>query len=129
MLTFRGLTLSPQFAGKTKRALRGAQDALDEKCITLMEDYTPVSRQGGYTKASPHKWVRFENRGKMSKSHRQEKPGVIINTEPKARREYYTNKGGSGGKRGKYWFDRMVADHGSELERAANDGMKKGGGA
>lgn len=117
MLTFKGLSLSPALSGKTKRALRGAQDALDEKCIALMEDYTPIAME------------RFKNRGKMSKSHRQEKPGVIINTEPKARREYYTNKGGSGGKRGKYWLDRMVADHGSDLEKAANDGMKKGGGA
>lgn len=114
MIQFKGLSFNPVFA---ERRLDNAQNALDAKCIELMTEYTPVAMK------------RFKNRGKMSHSHRQESPGVIINTEPKARREYYINKGGSGGRRGRYWFDRMVADHGAELERAANDGMKKGGGA
>ena len=122
MMQFKGIEFPADFQGNVKKAFATRQNALDAKCIALMEDYTPVSRQGGYTKASPHKWVRFENRGKMSKSHRQESPGVIINTEPKARREYYTNKGGSGGKRGKYWFRRCVADHKEELRKTAKEG-------
>lgn len=122
MISFKGITFPADFNGNVKKAFATRQNALDAKCIALMEDYTPVSRQGGYTKASPHKWVRFENRGKMSKSHRQESPGVIINTEPKARREYYINKGFSGAKRGKYWFRRMVADHKEELRNIAEKG-------
>ena len=110
MIQFKGLSFDPVFAEKR---LDNAQNALDAKCIELMTDYTPVAMR------------RFRNRGKMSKAHKQESPGVIINTEPKARREYYTNKGGSGGLRGKRWFDRMIADHKDELEAAVNEGYKK----
>lgn len=74
-----------------------------------MEEYVPIAMR------------RFENRGKMSKSHTIEKPGIIINTEPKARREYYINKGFSGGKRGKLWFERMKADHLEEIERKVKE--------
>jgi hypothetical protein len=122
MMQFKGIEFPADFQGNVKKAFATRQNALDAKCIALMEDYTPIAMPGGYTKASPHKWVRFENRGKMSKSHRQESPGVIINTEPKARREYYTNKGGSGGKRGKYWFRRCVADHKETLRKTAKEG-------
>lgn len=118
MMTFQGMTFS---AIRAQGLLKKSQDALDKKCVSLMENYTPISRKFGFTKASPHKMVYFKNRGKMSKSHKQEKPGVIINTEPKARREYYINKGGSGGLRGKYWFERMKSDHMQELLKAAQE--------
>jgi hypothetical protein len=110
MMQFNGIEFPADFQGNVKKAFATRQNALDAKCIALMEDYTPIAMR------------RFRNRGKMSKSHRQESPGVIINTEPKARREYYTNKGGSGGKRGKYWFRRCVADHKEELRKTAKEG-------
>lgn len=125
MIQYKGLEIAPDFTVKSEKSIRSAQDALDSKCIELMEDYTPISQYGGYTKASPHKWVIFTGRGKMSKSHKQESPGIIINTEPKARHEYYTNRGFSGQNRGKYWFERMKLDHMKDLLKAAEEGAKK----
>lgn len=112
MITFKGIQMSPDFSARSQKAIRHAQDALDKKCIELLEDYTPIAMK------------RFKNRGKMSKAHKQEKPGVIINTEPKARREYYINKGGSGGNRGNQWMERMKADHMPELKKIAKENCK-----
>lgn len=105
MISFKGITLDPNFQKKSEVNFSKAQRYVDTKCIELMEDYVPV--------AMP----RFKNRGKMSRSHKIEKPGVVINTEPEARREYYINKGGAGGKHGKLWLDRMKADRGHEILR------------
>lgn len=110
MITFKGIEFPPDFAGNVKKAFATRQNALDAKAIALMEDYVPIAQP------------RYKNRGKMSKSHRQERPGIIINTEPRARREYYINKGRSGGLRGKGWLNRMKADHMEELLEAAKKG-------
>lgn len=110
MIRFKGIEFPPDFEGNVKKTFATRQNALDAKCIELMEGYTPIAMK------------RFKNRGKMSKSHRQERPGVIINTEPTARKEYYTNKGGSGSPRGKQWLVRMKADHKEELLRTAKEG-------
>ena len=124
MMKFAGFSLAPDFKMKSEKMFGKAQNAIDQKCIDLMEEYTPVSMESGYTKASPHKRVTFRGRGKMSQAHKQERPGVIVNTEPRARREYYTNKGFSGGKRGKYWFERMKLDRRGEILNAAKDEIK-----
>lgn len=113
MIQYKGLEIAPDFTVKSEKSIKSAQDALDSKCIELMEDYTPIAME------------RFKNRGKMSKSHKQESPGIIINTEPKARHEYYTNRGFSGPNRGKYWFERMKLDHMKDLLKAAEEGAKK----
>lgn len=105
MISFTGITFDPNFKKRSESNFSKAQNYVDKQCIDLMEEYVPI--------AMP----RFKNFGKMSKSHKIEKPGVIINTEPKARREYYTNKGRSGGKRGKFWLVRMKADRGYEILR------------
>lgn len=110
MIEFKGIEFPPDFAGNVEKAFATRQNALDAKVITLLEDYVPIAQP------------RFRNRGKMSKSHKQERPGVIINTEPRARREYYINKGHSGGLRGKRWLDRMKADHLEELMKTAKEG-------
>ena len=110
MIEFKGIEFPPDFAGNVQRSFATRQNALDAKVIALMEDYVPIAHP------------RFRNRGKMSKSHKQEKPGVIINTEPRARREYYINKGYSGPRRGKYWLNRMKADHLEELLETAKKG-------
>lgn len=110
MIRFKGIQFPPDFEGNVQKAFATKQNALDAKVIELLEDYTPIAQP------------RFKNRGKMSKSHKQDKPGIVINTEPKARREYYTNKGHSGRLRGKFWLDRMKADHKEELLQAAKKG-------
>lgn len=110
MIEFKGIEFPPDFAGNVEKAFATRQNALDAKVITLLEDYVPIAQP------------RFRNRGKMSKSHKQERPGVIINTESRARREYYINKGHSGGLRGKRWLDRMKADHLEELMKTAKEG-------
>ena len=104
MIQFVGMVFNRMRADK---GLRRAQDKIDSACIEQMKPYTPVARPI------------YRNAGKMRDSHKTERPGVIINTEPRARREYYINKGGSGGLRGKLWFERMKADHKQEILREA----------
>lgn len=112
MMKFAGFSLAPDFKMKSDKMFSKAQNAIDNKCIEIMEDYTPVAMD------------KYRNHGKMSRSHKQERPGIIINTEPKARREYYTNKGFSGGKRGKFWFERMKLDRRGEILNAAKEAIK-----
>ncbi len=112
MMKFAGLSFLPDFKMKSEKMFGKAQNAIDKKCIEVLEDYTPVAMD------------KYRNHGKMSRSHRQERPGVIINPEPKARREYYTNKGFSGGKRGKFWLERMKLDRRGEILNAAKEAVK-----
>lgn len=108
MINFKGLVFSNDFESKTKKNFAQAQDYVDNEVLKYLPDYTPIA----------HK--RFKNRGKMSKAHKVDKPGLIINTEPKARREYYSNKGFSGTNRGKYWLERMKADHKDDILKGLN---------
>ncbi len=108
MINFKGLVFSNDFESKTKKNFAQAQDYVDNEVLKYLPDYTPIA----------HK--RFKNRGKMSKAHKVDKPGLIINTEPKARREYYSNKGFSGPNRGKYWLERMKADHKDDILKGLN---------
>ena len=112
MMKFAGFSLAPDFKMKSDKMFNKAQNAIDRKCIEIMEEYTPVAQE------------KYQNHGKMSRSHKQERPGILINTEPKARREYYTNKGFSGGKRGKFWFERMKPDRRGEILQAAKEAVE-----
>lgn len=106
MINFQGMS----FSGiRAQKSLQRAQDKIDSACIEQMKPYTPVAKPI------------YRNAGKMRDSHKAEEPGLIVNTEPKARNEYYTNKGGSGGLRGKYWFERMKADHKDEILKAGQE--------
>ncbi|WP_303819095.1 hypothetical protein [Ruminococcus flavefaciens] len=118
MINFKGLVFSNDFESKTKKNFAQAQNYVDNEVLKYLPDYTPMSRVGGYTKKSPHKWVKFQNRGNMSRAHKVERPGLIINTEPKAREQYYTNK--QSGIRGKYWLERMKADHKDDILKGLN---------
>lgn len=109
MLRFAGIVFN---RARADRSLRRAQDAIDSACIERMKPYVPVASE------------RYRNRGKMRDAHKVETPGVIINTEPRARREYYINKGGSGGLRGKYWFERMKADNKRDILKEAQEDLK-----
>ena len=109
MIRFAGLSLAPDIVAKSGKKFDRMQNVIDQKCIEALEDYTPVAQD------------KYKNHGKMSRSHKQERPGVIVNTEPKARREYYKNKGFSGGKRGKLWLERMKLDRRGEILQAAKE--------
>lgn len=104
MIDFKGVEFAPDFTVKHRRNIAEAQDIVDRECLKLLPDYTPIAKKS------------YPNWGKMSRSHKRQSPGVIINTEPLARREYYTNKGGSG--RGKFWLDRLKADHRDDILRS-----------
>jgi hypothetical protein len=118
MLSFKGLEMAPDFTVKSERQFRKAQDYVDNEVIKRLEDYTPVSMDSGYSRRYK-KVIPFTGKGKMSKAHKVETPGVVINTEPTARKEYYTNKGYSG--QGKFWLERMKADHKADILK----GLKK----
>lgn len=105
MIEFKGLQYAPDFTVKSEKNFAQAQSYIDNEVVKRLEDYTPI--------AMP----RFPNRGKMSRSHKIQTPGVIINTEPTARKEYYINKGFSGKLRGKFWLERMKADHKEDILR------------
>lgn len=107
MLNFIGIKFAPDFTSRSDKAFAKAQSFIDSEVVSELEHYTPVAME------------RFRNRGKMSRSHKAESPGIIINTEPKARREYYTNKGFSG--QGKFWLERMKADHKDEILRKTKE--------
>ena len=112
MLNFKGLTFAADLTAKSEKQFDRMQNMIDQKCIESLEDYTPVAKP------------KYPNHGKMSRSHKQERPGIIINTEPKARREYYTNKGGSGLNRGKLWLERMKLDRRGDILQAAKEAVK-----
>jgi len=106
MIEFKGLSLAPDFTARSEKNIRQAQNYIDNEVVRRLEDYTSIA---------DHK---YPNWGKMSKAHKVQTPGVIINTEPKARREYYINKGYSskdGHNRGKFWLERMKADHKEDI--------------
>lgn len=103
MIEFNGLKMAPDFTVKSEKNLAQAQSYIDSEVVKRLEDYTPVAKDI------------YPNHGKMSKSHKVQTPGIIINTEPKARREYYINKGFSGKLRGKLWLERMKADHKEDI--------------
>lgn len=119
MLNFKGLVFAPDFGSKAKKNFAEAQDYIDGQCLKYLPDYTPISMDKGYNRRLK-KVIPFTGKGKMSKAHKVPQPGLIINTEPKARHEYYTNKGYSGPNRGKYWFERMKADHKDDILKGLN---------
>lgn len=118
MLQFKGLQFAANFNNISNKKFKEAQECIDNETINKLEYYTPVSMDKGYNKRLK-RVIPFVNKGKMSRSHKAETPGTIINTEPKARREYYTNKGFSG--QGKFWLERMKADHKNDILKKAKE--------
>lgn len=48
-------------------------------------------------------------------------PDKIIYKSPYAKKQWYENKGASGGHRGKEWTNRMLADRGQEIVKSVAD--------
>lgn len=115
MIQFGGLSLNPNFAADAARLFAAKQKYVDGEVIRQMEPYTP-KRTG--TKID------------IGATGTQLGSGVIIYRSSIARRNYYQNKGtGKGGMnarsnkglRGKFWFERMKADHKDEILRGAKE--------
>lgn len=72
------------------------QKYIDSEVIRRMDPYTPLL--SGILKDSPALQTKLGS-------------GLIHQNQLYAERQYHENKGGSGGLRGKMWFERMKADH------------------
>ena len=115
MIQFQGIGMQPQFAEEAEALMKRRQTYVDKECVRLMEPYTPM-RTG--TKID------------ISASGTDPGSGILAYSSGIARRNYYTNKGtGKGGMnaksgkglRGKYWFERMKADHKDEILQGAKE--------
>lgn len=106
MMRFTGLTWDPNFKEKTKKNFADAQKYVDSECLRHSDKYTPMLT--GFMKRSG-------TLGTVLGS------GELKYTAPYARRQYYTNAGrgkqgtSKGGLRGKFWFERMKADHKKDI--------------
>lgn len=110
MMQFKGISFGNGFAEDVQRYFSRAQHYVDTEAVRLMEPYTPKKTGKkvdiGATGAPPG----F---------------GVVQYRSSIARRNYYMNKGtgkegtnarkGAKGLRGKFWLERMKADHKDEI--------------
>ena len=89
--------------------------------VLMVEDFTILRNFVGKELAVTM-GMGFESQEKLLTLIRQlsarHAAGLIINTEPKAREQYYTNK--QSGIRGKYWLERMKADHKDDILKGLN---------
>ena len=119
MIRFTGLVFRPDFHVRSEEEFAQAQRYVDSEVLRLSDPYVPF-RTGMLKKSGITGTVLGS--------------GVVDYTAPYARRQYYTNAGrgiqglraagGTSGKRGKFWFERMKADHKDEIL----DGLKHIGG-
>ena len=111
MINFKGVEMSPEFAAQAGAMFARKQQYVDRTVIAKMEPYTP-KRTG--TKID------------IGATGTRIGSGEISYHSKIARRNYYENKGtgkeGMNGKktkglRGKMWFERMKADHFTEIKK------------
>lgn len=106
MMRFTRLSWDPNFKEKAKKNFADAQKYIDSECLRYSDKYTPMLT--GFMKRSG-------TLGTVLGS------GELKYTAPYARRQYYTNAGrgkqgtSKGGLRGKFWFERMKADHKKDI--------------
>ena len=109
------LVWNPNFGGEQSKKFSSAQKIVDSEVLRKCDPYVPM--QTGMLKKSGIL-------GTVVGS------GVVEYIAPYAKRQYYTNGGNGrdgtskGGKRGKFWFERMKAAHKDEILRKAKDSMK-----
>ena len=114
MIRFTGLEITPELAAQAGAMFARKQQYVDRTVIEKMEPYTPkltgTQIDIGASGTSPG-------------------TGIVQYNSTIARRNYYTNKGtgkegtdskfGAHGLRGKFWFERMKADHKDEILKGA----------
>ena len=116
MIKFSGITFDPNFKKRTQADFDKKQKYIDSEILRLSDPYVPM--QTGMMKKSGIS-------GTVVGS------GKIEYTVPYGRKQYYENAGigregmnntsGTKGLRGKFWFERMKADHKKEILK----GLKK----
>ena len=118
MIRFTGITFDPDFADNAEKKFERKQKYIDSEVLRLSDPYVP-KLSGNLIKSGIE--------GTVIGS------GVVEYTAPYAKDQYYNNAGrGKQGTqkhnshnykciRGKFWFERMKADHLDEIEK----GVKK----
>lgn len=110
MIRFTGITFDPNFRQKAAQNFERAQKYVDSETLRHSDPYVPfltgMLKKSGTT-------------GTVLGS------GVVKYTAPYAKKNYYQNggrgieglhaSGGVRGLRGKFWFERMKADHKKEI--------------
>ena len=116
MIKFAGITFDPNFKKRTQADFDKKQKYIDSEVLRLSDPYVPM--QTGMLKKSGISGTVIGS-------------GKVEYTAPYAKPQYYTNAGrgkegmnntsGTKGLRGKFWFERMKADHKKEILK----GLKK----
>ncbi len=112
MMKFTGITFDPNFKQRVEKNFEQAQKYVDSETLRYSDPYVPfltgMMKKSGTT-------------GTVLGS------GIVKYTAPYAERQYYTNaghgieglnaSGGVKGLRGKFFFERMKADHLDDIHR------------
>lgn len=116
MIKFSGITFDPNFKKRTQADFDKKQKYVDSEILRLSDPYVPM--QTGMLKKSGISGTVIGS-------------GKVEYIAPYGRKQYYTNagrgkegmnnSGSTKGLRGKFWFERMKADHKKEILR----GLKK----
>lgn len=116
MMRFTGITFDPNFKQRAEKNFEQAQKYVDSEVLRHTDPYVPMLT--GSLKKSGFS-------GTVVGS------GVVRYTAPYAERQYYNNaghgaegtnaSGGVRGLRGKFWFERMKADHKDEILRGLKE--------
>lgn len=96
-----GLTLDRAAMAVRKSRLNKAQDYIDSECLKQMDPLVPVAR-----------W-HYRNSGRLKRSGKVQKRGLIVYTAPLARYGYYAkvnHKNGGNPKGQRLWFKVMKAN-------------------
>nr|DAE06835.1 MAG TPA: Minor capsid protein [Siphoviridae sp. ctXBp18] len=92
------LTFNKGFKGRRQQMFAEMQTFIDTACIEKMQPFVPVARSF------------YKNAGKLKASVRNEQPGLIEYTAPRARHDYYAavNHAHGGNKQAqRMWFEYM----------------------
>ncbi len=116
MMRFTGITFDPDFKKRSESDFKNAQEFIDREVLRRTDPYVPY--RNGILKES----------GKLGTVIGS---GIVEYIAPYSKDQYYNNKGkgidglnasnGSKGLRGAFFFERMKADHGDEIEKGAKE--------
>lgn len=119
MIRFKGIEFGSDFPERSSENFSQAQKYVDSEVVKHSDPYVPF-RHGDLKKSGITGTVLGS--------------GIVEYTAPYARQQYYNNAGrgkeglnaiaGAKGLRGKMWFERMKADHLTDIERGLKEKFK-----